>query len=401
MKKIAIALGLASTSIYQVANAELFIDDSSANPNPTISSIASGVETIKNSAKESSNIVSTAKNYVIKEHGRSVESSKRIYKEFNPNEHVHVSEAKTYTPSVNEHVQEKKSKKTSKVKQEQRQNKVSYQGKGEIVKGFANNLAIKDIIEQIVPSGWKVEVSDRVNLSQKVSFKGGRPWDSILNEISYNRFNTYISFSDKKVTIKPKVTVKKEEVKQKAKANVAEYAKKETRELKNTSRTRFIYDPSSSSKVSTVVPQTVARSENTHITTREYKTFTPSVSTSTSSANVVVKNHNKSGKISGVEYTQIKQKTWLLSKKLTLKENIEAWAKKEGWTVAWKAPDYNVIADARFTGELDSEDGPIISILKNYEDSNLPLKINILGGNKVIHVESRNYLPKDVVDLSL
>lgn len=376
MKKIAIALGLASTSIYQVANADLFIDDSSSNLSAVSTNVPvnSSIETVKSSIKEDG-VVSTAKNYVIKERKKNI--SEKSYKDFVPN--------KNYD-SVKEN-QEKKVKKATRSSI----NKTTYNGKGELVKGFANNLAIKDVLEQIVPSDWKVEVSDKVNLSQKVSFKGGKPWDSILNEVSYNKFNTYISWSDKKITIKPKIEIQKQtKIKSQIQnQDVVKVAKKESRELKNTTRTRFMYDPSTQSKnVTTVKEQALP------IVERNYSSHsTPS--------NFLVKNHNKDGKVKGIEYAQIKQKTWLLSKKLTLKENIEAWAKKEGWSVAWKAPDYNVIADARFTGELDSEDGPIISILKNYEDSNLPLKINILGGNKVIHVESRNYLPKDVVDLSL
>lgn len=84
-------------------------------------------------------------------------------------------------------------------------------------------------------------------------------------------------------------------------------------------------------------------------------------------------------------------KTWVLKKTQTLRENIAEWAKKSGWELVWNAPDYRVVADTRLTGEIDSEDGPIITILKEYEDSALPLKVSIYGGNRVISVEGRNY----------
>ena len=84
--------------------------------------------------------------------------------------------------------------------------------------------------------------------------------------------------------------------------------------------------------------------------------------------------------------------TWDLDAQHTLRENIEAWAKKAGWNrVVWEGADYPIVAPARFVGELDSPSGPLAKIIEAYEDSDQPLTVELSTWDKVIHVTNRNF----------
>lgn len=215
----------------------------------------------------------------------------------------------------------------------------------EKIQGFVNEISIREALENIVPEAWQIKVNEKVDLNKKINFAGGETWNDTIERIGKDNFSATFNW--------------------------------DTKELK-------------------IVP-----------TTTQYKAHTITSTQFAKNHNAVKAAHlNKATKgvkslAKNTETKVAQPKTWLLSKNLTLKENIEVWAKKAGWTVSWKAPDYNVIANATLNGDIDSENGPIISILKLYEDANLPLKVDIMGGNKVIGVESRNYIPKESVDLTL
>lgn len=229
----------------------------------------------------------------------------------------------------------------------------------EKIQGFVNDISIKEAIENIVPEDWKVRVNEKVNLDKRVNFAGGETWNDTLERIGKDNFSATFNWDKKELNIIPNETHYK--------AHTVTSTENEGKKFKS-------------------------------ISNGDYN----SMFKHKSAAKVVAKPvENKTIKsTSSMDKKVVKAGSWLLSKELTLKENIETWAKKAGWTVFWKAPDYRVVADATLTGEIDSENGPIISILKLYEDANLPLKVTIMGGNKVIGVESRNYIPKDSVDLS-
>ena len=86
-------------------------------------------------------------------------------------------------------------------------------------------------------------------------------------------------------------------------------------------------------------------------------------------------------------------KSWVLKTDLTLKENIEAWAKESGWTVSWAAVDYPVSVQVTLSGELDEENGPIHSLSEAYRQSEQPLVFSFKTQNRVIRVENATYKP--------
>lgn len=242
------------------------------------------------------------------------------------------------------------------------------------IKGFANDLPLYTVLEQILPNGWKMSKNGDIDLQQLVSWKGGKSWDRILRDVSKDRFSTVVDWNKKEVLItteslpKTKVASTKR-VSQPAPARASQPSVQPVQRYVDTGqRPNGAFQSSFTASSVSNQPQqvTTAARPQTKATTR------------------------KSSQVKS------KVKSWTLSKNYTLKENITNWGKREGWTVVWKAPDYKILADAKLVGEIDSEDGPVISILKLYEDSSLPLKVSILGGNKVISVEGKNYYTNGV-----
>lgn len=224
----------------------------------------------------------------------------------------------------------------------------------EKLEGFSSNVSVREAIEQIVPQGWDIRVNEKVDLTKKVSFAGGKTWNDTLETVGKDNFSAVFDWNKQVLTVNPTHTKFKTETITTTEDLGA------TREAK----ARKVVQPKKVVKKA-VVKQSIPK------------------------ASAVQKATVSTGG------------TWLLDSRYTLRENIDKWAKKAGWRLVWKAPDYNVAANATFKGPIDSEHGPVISIVKLYQDSNLPLKVNILGGNKVIFVESRHYVNNDVVDITV
>lgn len=200
--------------------------------------------------------------------------------------------------------------------------------------GWANDLPLSTALKQIVPDGWKAKKVGSIDLNKKVSWKGGKPWVNVLDDLATNNgFKANVDWSSKTLTIN-------------------------SLSLEN--------------KVANPVVSNVSRTSKPVFTST-----TSSISPS---------------------YTYSSGGTWLLDHNKTLKENIESWARQAGWTVSWDAPDYRIVADVTLTGSIDSTDGPIARIIAAYKDAQQPLVAKISEGNKVIRIESRNYNQETVVE---
>lgn len=79
-------------------------------------------------------------------------------------------------------------------------------------------------------------------------------------------------------------------------------------------------------------------------------------------------------------------KKWTLDTNKTLKNNLEDWAKIAGYTVEWEAVNYRIPKEITFTGEFDSEEGPIKQISELYSEANQPLSFDLREVNKVLYV---------------
>lgn len=81
--------------------------------------------------------------------------------------------------------------------------------------------------------------------------------------------------------------------------------------------------------------------------------------------------------------------TWTLDSKLTLRENVEEWSKKAGWTVVWDAVDYPVFATATFKGEFSDSNGPLAQLFNGYSASDQPLLVRLTSKDRVVYVRNR------------
>jgi Toxin co-regulated pilus biosynthesis protein Q len=85
------------------------------------------------------------------------------------------------------------------------------------------------------------------------------------------------------------------------------------------------------------------------------------------------------------------QGTWVLASGRSLRSNMDDWAKKAGWSLAWDPLDldYQVTNEVRLTGELLGEDGIIANVIKQYADAPRPLGVRFWSGNQVIEIKER------------
>lgn len=91
-------------------------------------------------------------------------------------------------------------------------------------------------------------------------------------------------------------------------------------------------------------------------------------------------------------------KTWEMVPTLTLRENIESWAKAAGWNVSWGAVDYPVTSRISLTGVFEDETaGPFNQLAKAYEKAEQPLTFTFYT-NKVLRVENSTYKQINVRD---
>ncbi len=222
---------------------------------------------------------------------------------------------------------------------------------GPAVEGWADDVPLALALEQIVPKGWQVETGG-VDTSKIVSWKGGRSWHAIVGDLAYGyRFDARIDWVDQRLTLgtvntaAPSVAGSPAPIRKEGPSPAAEVAVKPA-----------------------VKPAD----------------FAPAVKPIAPPAPAV----------------PVVQ-TWTLDPSKTLRENVEAWTKKAGWSsVVWEGADYPIQAAATFTGAFDSPEGPLAELISAYDGSEQPLLARLLRRDKVVHVTNRNYVPAVVTPTS-
>lgn len=86
-----------------------------------------------------------------------------------------------------------------------------------------------------------------------------------------------------------------------------------------------------------------------------------------------------------------KPQVWRLRPELTLKENIEAWSKSAGWSVAWGVDfDFPVDHKATIFGAFDGKNGPVDQVLQSYQSQSTPLTAHYYK-NKVVRITEAGF----------
>lgn len=78
---------------------------------------------------------------------------------------------------------------------------------------------------------------------------------------------------------------------------------------------------------------------------------------------------------------------WRLETDKSVRGNLEEWAKKAGWNVAWDKKlriDYPVIYKATFTGKFEGKGGVVDQLIISLKDEDVPLKATFYQGNSVV-----------------
>lgn len=215
------------------------------------------------------------------------------------------------------------------------------------IEGWGDNIELSIALKQIVPTGWTTEeVTSVIDVNQKIDWKAdNEQWINVFGKVAdKNNFKAIVDWDKKHIA------------------------------LINNGKA---IQPSTVAKKTTVNKNAPLKP----VSNLNLKPMTQPVMTNSTYV--------------------APQKTWTLSASKTLRQNIEGWAEKEGWTVSWDAPDYRIISGFELKGNLDAPNGPIARIMKSYEKAEQPLVARIFKENKVIRIESRYYNQETVVSRSL
>lgn len=220
-----------------------------------------------------------------------------------------------------------------------------------VVKGFAKEVSLVTALKQIVPNGWHAKRAGGLDVSQLVSWRGeGRPWTEVLQNLAVdNGFLATVDWEKNELTVAP-ATMKDA-------APLAEI----------TNRHRVLTLAGAAPTASNAAPAIASISRPT------VASPAPQAQAPAPAKPVVAA-----------------VKTWNLRTDLTLRENIEAWAKKGGYEVSWAAVNYPIAHPVTLAGELDAEGGPLHQLVEGYRTAEQPITVSFWSNN-VIRVENASY----------
>ena len=219
--------------------------------------------------------------------------------------------------------------------------------------GWAKDMPLSFAVRQVVPADFEVK-ENGVSLTKMASWSGDRPWDQTLETLSQQGgFVSHIDWSKKQVSLAPRLP---------ASAPASHVAHVPATPVKIAPAVAAPVKPKSSAVTisETVSPQFVAAT----------RPIAPPAA------------------------------QWVLSPSMTLRENVESWAKKAGWSVVWEAADYPIIASANFSGEFASSEGPLAKLIGAYESSDQPLVANLTTMDRVVYVKNKFHERTQVVPTS-
>lgn len=211
--------------------------------------------------------------------------------------------------------------------------------------GWAKDLPLALALRQVVPAEFALK-ENGVSLNRNVSWGGDRPWDEVLGSLANTGdFVAHIDWSTKEVSLAPRLGEAVRPVAQSS-APVSSVARRN----------------SSSFTVSERAPQA---------------TF-----------------------VAAQRPIAPPAPQWSLDPSLTLRENIEQWGKKAGWTIIWEGADYPIAAKANFTGDFSSPEGPVAKLIEAYESSDQPLLAKLTTMDRVLYIRNKFHENTQVMQTS-
>ncbi len=207
--------------------------------------------------------------------------------------------------------------------------------------GWAKDLPLALALRQVIPAEFSIK-ENGVSLNRNVSWGGDRPWDEVLGSLANTGdFLAHIDWATKEVSLAPRLGEAARPVAQQSSA---------------------------------------ARSNNSSFSVSERAPQQTFVAAQRPIAPPAAQ--------------------WSLDPALTLRENIEQWGKKAGWTIIWEGADYPIAAKASFAGDFSSPEGPVAKLIEAYESSDQPLIAKLTTMDRVLYVRNKFHENTQVVQTS-
>jgi hypothetical protein len=279
------------------------------------------------------------------------------------------------------------------------------------LKGFAKDLPLVTVLKQITPSGWVAKKDGPVDVNQTASWEGGSNWVDTLSQLAQNNnFSAIINWDKKELRILPKSSSSVSNIN----SNTHTFTSTTNTPIvqggvSTTSTTTYETDKKVVTSSATPVVSNVKDSgsvfeladNNGNFAKHEEKSVVVAnlpASTSHTTSSVAPTTVNT---INGIKTTttvisqpvvngstQAIQQTWVLVKGKTLRDNVQDWANKAGWHLAWLGSDYPVDVPATFTGAFDDENGPIAALSNAYSQADQPLIFDFKAANRTLVVKN-------------
>lgn len=228
---------------------------------------------------------------------------------------------------------------------------VAEQSSEPVVNGFADNIPLVMALRNIVPAGYQLSYGASVNLSEKTSFNGGKPWKEVLSEVlepvklSYQQRGNIIYVRSAFAAPAPEKVAPV--AAHAAPVAVAPLGGKEA-ELQPPAAVPV---PVASVPMAPMpeeaapVIQQVAGAEPAEVPGEALKT----VEVESNQPPVAV----APIAVGGGSAAPVALPKWQAQKGLSLHQVLDGWAKDAGWNVSWETDyDYRLEANAEFTGSF-------------------------------------------------
>ena len=235
------------------------------------------------------------------------------------------------------------------------------------LKGFANNLPLLTVMQQITPDGWIVEKrnGNELNINQLVSWNGGKNWIDTLSDIcKSNHLEAIVNWNNKSILLSETNKIKVNKSEESMNLSTQENLSKDNKE--ETPKNIFILEDN----------------------TKNLKTIT------------FGKSEQKEEKIKKVVVKDVAPKpiipTWYEDASLSLKKNVSNWANKAGYRLVWDGANYSV-ESRTLTGVFNANNGPIHQLSIDYGPQSVvkqPLSFNFYQ-NKTLVVTNLKYVQQN------
>ena len=256
-------------------------------------------------------------------------------------------------------------------------------GEAKVIRGLGKNVSVSEALAQVVPVGWSVyfaggSMISRVSGGREpvVSWRGGVTWLTVLEDILKQvSFGAMVDWADHEITLFPKPSIP-----------VTGEAGAPATAVGIATASNVVPAPVSAPGVIPAATTGIAVAPGVAPMATG---LPPAKVDGAALLSAALLKHTLASKTAPVPAPP----AWTLEPALSLAGNIEAWVKREQWTLKWTDPtlDYPIDVAVPFTGRLIGKDGVIAQVIQAYLDADRPLAVEFYAGNKVVEISPLNF----------